>query len=276
MCDLPKGHSTKQENIRDMERAENYIELVVEIMLSAYDKMECNMSLKIHCLHSHFDFFPPIFGAVNDEHGERFHCSYGLARSMWTSVPRKKSILSRLRTSHNIRNIAPAMSSFVHLLGRNSTYIGPQLSPPRRAYIHTSKQTATPPLLFVYKCELKTNGKAMLYSPSMPERSELSLIAMLARPIYGRTKGNGRKATRLYQTKYHSRYQLAHTLRRQFSRMRLSLKKAAKQYNVVCCDENPSFHISSRAALKILQGLLFAYAVFLATKTLLLLSILTV
>ncbi|KAJ4444199.1 hypothetical protein ANN_05989 [Periplaneta americana] len=34
--------------------------------------------------------------------------SYGLARSMWTSVPRKKSILSRLRTSHNIRDIAPA------------------------------------------------------------------------------------------------------------------------------------------------------------------------
>ncbi|KAJ4439329.1 hypothetical protein ANN_07451 [Periplaneta americana] len=31
--------------------------------------------------------------------------SYGLARSMWTSVPRKKSILSRLRTSHNIRDI---------------------------------------------------------------------------------------------------------------------------------------------------------------------------
>ncbi|KAJ4451005.1 hypothetical protein ANN_02441 [Periplaneta americana] len=35
--------------------------------------------------------------------------SYGLARSMWTSVPRKKSILSRLRTSHNIRDIAPGL-----------------------------------------------------------------------------------------------------------------------------------------------------------------------
>ncbi|KAJ4445795.1 hypothetical protein ANN_12480 [Periplaneta americana] len=32
--------------------------------------------------------------------------SYSLARSKWTSVPRKKSILSRLRTFHNIRNIA--------------------------------------------------------------------------------------------------------------------------------------------------------------------------
>ena len=32
------------------------------------------MSLKIHFLHSHLDFFSPEnFGAVSDEHGERFH-----------------------------------------------------------------------------------------------------------------------------------------------------------------------------------------------------------
>ncbi|KAJ4446760.1 hypothetical protein ANN_13457 [Periplaneta americana] len=40
------------------------------------------------------------------------------------------------------------MSLFIHLLERDSTSIGLYLSPPRRAYIHTSKQTATPPLLF--------------------------------------------------------------------------------------------------------------------------------
>ncbi|UYV63953.1 hypothetical protein LAZ67_2006122 [Cordylochernes scorpioides] len=33
----------------------------------------CNMSLKIHFLHSHLDFFPDNLGAVSDEHGERFH-----------------------------------------------------------------------------------------------------------------------------------------------------------------------------------------------------------
>lgn len=32
-----------------------------------------NMSLKIHFLHSHLDFFPPNLGDVSDEHGERFH-----------------------------------------------------------------------------------------------------------------------------------------------------------------------------------------------------------
>ncbi|UYV74137.1 hypothetical protein LAZ67_11002222 [Cordylochernes scorpioides] len=33
----------------------------------------CNMSLKIHFLHSHLDFFPDNLGSVSDEHGERFH-----------------------------------------------------------------------------------------------------------------------------------------------------------------------------------------------------------
>jgi len=31
------------------------------------------MSLKIHLLDSHLDFFPDSLGAVSDEHGERFH-----------------------------------------------------------------------------------------------------------------------------------------------------------------------------------------------------------
>ena len=35
--------------------------------------MGCLMSLKIHFLHFHLNFFPPNLGAVSDEHGERFH-----------------------------------------------------------------------------------------------------------------------------------------------------------------------------------------------------------
>jgi hypothetical protein len=31
------------------------------------------MSLKVHFLDSHLDFFPENLGAVSDEHGERFH-----------------------------------------------------------------------------------------------------------------------------------------------------------------------------------------------------------
>jgi hypothetical protein len=31
------------------------------------------MSLKVHFLNSHLDFFPETLGAVSDEHGETFH-----------------------------------------------------------------------------------------------------------------------------------------------------------------------------------------------------------
>ena len=45
----------------------------VEELLSTYKAMGCNMSLKVHFLYSHLDFFPENFGAVLDEHGEQFH-----------------------------------------------------------------------------------------------------------------------------------------------------------------------------------------------------------
>jgi hypothetical protein len=34
--------------------------------------MGCNMSLKIHFLESHLDFFPENLGKLSDKHGERF------------------------------------------------------------------------------------------------------------------------------------------------------------------------------------------------------------
>lgn len=53
-------------------RAPNYIELIDQ-MLTAFQKMGVNMSLKIHFLADHLDFFPANLGAFSDEHGERFH-----------------------------------------------------------------------------------------------------------------------------------------------------------------------------------------------------------
>ena len=53
-------------------KAQNYREIVGEL-LQSYQDMGCNMSLKIHFLDSHLDFFPDNLGAVSDEHGERFH-----------------------------------------------------------------------------------------------------------------------------------------------------------------------------------------------------------
>lgn len=53
-------------------KANNYEDLV-EQLVSSYHKLGCNMSLKIHFISSHLDFFPDNCGAVSDEHGERFH-----------------------------------------------------------------------------------------------------------------------------------------------------------------------------------------------------------
>ena len=47
-------------------KANNYSEIVKELMTS-YKALGCNMSLKIHFLDSHLDFFPANLGAVSDD-----------------------------------------------------------------------------------------------------------------------------------------------------------------------------------------------------------------
>jgi hypothetical protein len=67
-------------------RAENYKDLVK--LLSSYQKLWCNMSMKIHFLNSHLDFFPKNCGSVSDENGERFHqdiaAMEGKYKGKWT------------------------------------------------------------------------------------------------------------------------------------------------------------------------------------------------
>jgi len=53
-------------------KAANYQD-VVQDLLTSYQAMGCNMSLKVHFLESHLNFFPDNLGDVSDEHGERFH-----------------------------------------------------------------------------------------------------------------------------------------------------------------------------------------------------------
>ena len=55
-------------------KSDNYRAIVTEL-IDAYQAMGCNMSLKMHFLDSHLDFFPDNLAAVSDEHGERFHQS---------------------------------------------------------------------------------------------------------------------------------------------------------------------------------------------------------
>ena len=50
----------------------NYQQLVKEFLQKLHN-LRCNMSLKIHILHSHLDFLPKNFGAASDELDKRFH-----------------------------------------------------------------------------------------------------------------------------------------------------------------------------------------------------------
>ena len=47
--------------------------VVVSNLIESYKKLRCCMSLKLHFLHSHLDFFRDNLGNVSEEHGERFH-----------------------------------------------------------------------------------------------------------------------------------------------------------------------------------------------------------
>jgi hypothetical protein len=53
-------------------RAGNYKDLVEEL-LSSYQKLGFNMSLKIQFLSSHLDLFLENCSSVSDEHSESFH-----------------------------------------------------------------------------------------------------------------------------------------------------------------------------------------------------------
>jgi len=46
--------------------------------------MGCNVSLKIHFLHSNLNFSPSNLGAVGDEHGERFHQDISTMQKRYT------------------------------------------------------------------------------------------------------------------------------------------------------------------------------------------------
>ena len=49
---------------------------IVKTMLENFKKMGCNMSVKVHFLHSHIDYFPENLGHYSEEQGERFHQGY--------------------------------------------------------------------------------------------------------------------------------------------------------------------------------------------------------
>ena len=59
-------------NFLGSHRHEKYPD-IVDGMLKAYEQLGARMSLKMHFLHSHLDFFPSNRGEVSDEQGKRFY-----------------------------------------------------------------------------------------------------------------------------------------------------------------------------------------------------------
>ena len=47
--------------------------MVVSNLIESYEKLGCRMSLKLHFLHSHLDFFRDNLGNVSKKRGKRFH-----------------------------------------------------------------------------------------------------------------------------------------------------------------------------------------------------------
>lgn len=60
------------ENFLGNNKPENYKEIVEE-MLQHFRNLGCRMSVKVHFLNSHIDYFPENLGATSEEQGERFH-----------------------------------------------------------------------------------------------------------------------------------------------------------------------------------------------------------
>ncbi|UYV67940.1 hypothetical protein LAZ67_5002553 [Cordylochernes scorpioides] len=76
-------------------KVENYRDIVNDLLLS-YKALGCNMSLKIHFLHSHLDFFPDNLGAVSDEHGERFHQDISSMEKRYQGIMGKKHLKKKV------------------------------------------------------------------------------------------------------------------------------------------------------------------------------------
>ena len=58
-------------------------EIRVKEMIDSFKILGCNMSLKVHFLHSHLSFFPENPAELSDEHGERFHQDISIMESRY-------------------------------------------------------------------------------------------------------------------------------------------------------------------------------------------------
>jgi hypothetical protein len=87
-------------------KSNNYGDLVLT-MVDSFRKMGCNMSPKLHLIHSHLDFFIKNVASVTDEHGERFHQQIAMMehryKGKWSSSLLADYCWTLFRETHNHR-----------------------------------------------------------------------------------------------------------------------------------------------------------------------------
>lgn len=94
-------------------RARNYTSLIAN-MMKAFEQLEINITIKMHCLICHIDRFKQNNGSYSDEQGERFHqeimeiekhykgkeMTNGLARYCWSLI-RETNVVHKRQKSYN-------------------------------------------------------------------------------------------------------------------------------------------------------------------------------
>lgn len=60
------------QNFLGNKNSPEYIQHIEQLMLH-FQRLGCNMSIKMHFLFSHLDHFPENLGDLSEEQGERFH-----------------------------------------------------------------------------------------------------------------------------------------------------------------------------------------------------------
>jgi hypothetical protein len=90
-------------NFLGNKKADNYAQLV-EDMLFHFNRLGCNMSVKVHYLHSHLNRFPESLGDLSEEPGERFHQDIKTIKAKykrrWDANMMAKYCSNRMRDCH--------------------------------------------------------------------------------------------------------------------------------------------------------------------------------
>jgi len=61
-------------------KADNYADLE-GVLVTAYQRLGCRLSMKMYFFHSQLTFFPSNMGAMSDEHGESFQQETGTMKA---------------------------------------------------------------------------------------------------------------------------------------------------------------------------------------------------